>query len=72
MNNLLDKLSSNLSSNPSSVEPQTDSTIGKYITFRLENYLFALPSKAILKIVATPPPSQGGMVAMGLVQLEQY
>lgn len=68
MNNLLDKLSSNLSS----VEPQIDSTADKHITFKLQNYLFALPSRAILKIVATPPPSQGGMVAMGLVQLEQY
>jgi chemotaxis signal transduction protein len=44
----------------------------QYITFKLEDYLFALPSEAILKIVATPPPSQGGMVSMGLVQLEQY
>ncbi|MGC1307496.1 MAG: chemotaxis protein CheW [Phormidesmis sp.] len=44
----------------------------KYITFKLANYLFALPSQKILKIVATPPPSQGGMVSMGLVQLEQY
>lgn len=44
----------------------------KYITFKLADYLFALPSEDILKIVATPPPSQGGMVSMGLVQLEQY
>jgi purine-binding chemotaxis protein CheW len=44
----------------------------QYITFKLADYLFALPSEAILRIVATPPPSQGGMVSMGLVQLEQY
>ena len=44
----------------------------KYITFKLADYTFALPSEDILKIVPTPPPSQGGMVSMGLVQLEQY
>ncbi|MGB7249636.1 MAG: chemotaxis protein CheW [Phormidesmis sp.] len=44
----------------------------KYITFKLANYSFALPSKEILKIVETPSPSQGGMVSMGLVQLAQY
>ncbi len=44
----------------------------QYITFKLADYLFALPSEAILKIVATPPPNQGGMVSLGLVQLEQY
>ncbi|MEM8501691.1 MAG: chemotaxis protein CheW [Cyanobacteria bacterium P01_D01_bin.1] len=50
----------------------SDSKAYKYITFRLSDYLFALPSEDILKIVATPPPSQGGMVSMGLVQLGQY
>lgn len=44
----------------------------KYITFKISDYLFALPSEDILKVVATPPASQGGMVSMGLVQLEQY
>jgi chemotaxis signal transduction protein len=53
-------------------ENQSDSETDKYITFRLADYLFALPSQEILKIVSTPPPSQGGMVSMGLVQLEQY
>ncbi len=52
----------------SAAEAETD----KYITFKLAGYLFALHSEAILKIVATPMPSQGGMVSMGLVQLEQY
>lgn len=51
---------------------ETASEIDKYITFNLHGYLFALPSQEILKVVATPPPSQGGMVSMGLVQLEQY
>lgn len=51
---------------------QPTSEINKYITFKLADYLFALPSEEILKIVATPPPDQGGMVSMGLVQIEQY
>ena len=53
-------------------ETLNDSETNKYITFKLANYLFALPSERILKVVTTPPPSQGGMVSMGLVQLEQY
>ena len=53
---------------PNQSSPETN----KYITFKLANYVFALPSERILKVVATPPPSQGGMVSMGLVQLEQY
>ncbi|MEL6352800.1 MAG: hypothetical protein AAFR58_13645, partial [Cyanobacteria bacterium J06627_28] len=35
-------------------------------------YSIARPSESILKIVVTPPPSQGGLVSMGLVQLQQY
>lgn len=57
--------------NHDTAETNTSET-RKYITFKLADYLFALPSEDILKIVATPPPSQGGMVSMGLVQLEQY
>ena len=48
------------------------STITQYVTFGLGDYLFALPSTAILKVVATPPPDQGGLVSMGLVQLGPY
>lgn len=44
----------------------------QYITFRLCGHLFALPSQDVLKIIKTPPPEQGGMVDMGLVQLAQY
>ena len=51
---------------------QRESEADKYITFKLADYLFALPSDKILKVVPTPTPSQGGMVSMGLVQLEQY
>ena len=44
----------------------------KFITFQLGDYLFALPSQDVLKIIVTPTPKQGGMVNMGLVQLGQY
>ncbi|MEM9091094.1 MAG: hypothetical protein AAGC93_20410 [Cyanobacteria bacterium P01_F01_bin.53] len=44
----------------------------QYITFKVAEYLFALRSLEILKIVETPPPSQGGLVKMGMVQLGPY
>ncbi|MEL6816063.1 MAG: hypothetical protein AAFP03_14835 [Cyanobacteria bacterium J06598_3] len=50
--------------------PPVEST--QYITFKLADYLFALRSLEILKIVETPPPSQGGLVQMGMVQLGPY
>jgi chemotaxis signal transduction protein len=56
----------------SQINSPQNSRADQYITFKLADYLFALPSEKILKIVATPSPSQGGMVSMGLVQLEQY
>ena len=46
--------------------------VTQYLTFRVEDYLLALPSQQILKIVATPPPHKGGMVSIGLVQIAQY
>lgn len=64
MNNILNKAAF--------TESLSEAEADKYITFKLADYLFALPGEAILKIVATPAPSQGGMVSMGLVQLEQY
>ncbi|WP_121971360.1 chemotaxis protein CheW [Leptolyngbya sp. BC1307] len=54
------------------IAPEAAPETSKYATFQLSGYSFALPSLEILKIVPTPPPSQGGMVSMGLVQLEQY
>ncbi len=66
-----DTLTDEFASNSGSFENNTGQT-NKYITFKMADYLFALPSEDILKIVATPSPSQGGMVSMGLVQLEQY
>lgn len=44
----------------------------QYITFDLSNYRFAIPSHNIVKIVATPPANQGGLVSLGLVQLGPY
>ena len=44
----------------------------QYITFELSDYLLAIPSREILKIVATPPQNQGGLVSLGLVQLGPY
>ncbi|MEM9948153.1 MAG: hypothetical protein AAF810_19115 [Cyanobacteria bacterium P01_D01_bin.36] len=49
---------------------QPDTT--QYITFELFGYLFGLPSREILRVVTTPPPTQGGLVAMGMVQLGPY
>ena len=46
--------------------------VTQYITFKLADYFLALPSQKILKIVATPPPQQGGLVDIGLVQLGQH
>ena len=45
--------------------------VTQYLTFRVADYLLALSSQQILRIVATPPPYQGGMVSIGLVQLAQ-
>lgn len=46
--------------------------VKQYITFKVSGHLLALPSAGILKVVATPPPNQGGLVSMGLVQLGPY
>jgi len=50
----------------------TNTVSHRYIIFALADYLIALPTENIVKIVPTPPPNQGGMVDMGLVQLAQY
>lgn len=44
----------------------------QYVTFKLADYLIALPSQKILKIVATPPSDQGSLASIGLVQLGQH
>ncbi len=67
MNSVLDRAT------PAS-EPPAEASVktAKYITFKVAGYVFALSSQEILKVVATPSPNEGGMVSMGLVQLEQY
>lgn len=50
----------------------TTPEIEKFITFEVANYWFVLPMAAILKIVNCPPPSQGGTVGIGLVQLGSH
>ena len=44
----------------------------KFITFEVAGYWFVLPITAILKIVNCPPPSQGGTIGIGLVQLGSH
>lgn len=44
----------------------------QYITFNLAGYLFGLPSREILRVVATPPANKGGLISMGVVQLGPY
>ena len=48
--------------------PETE----KFITFEVAGYWFVLPMAAVLKIVNCPPPSQGGTVGIGLVQLGSH
>lgn len=67
MNSVLDRA---ISASAQPAESPSETT--RYITFKVAGYVFALPSQAILKVVATPPPNEGGLVNMGLVQLEQY
>ena len=49
-----------------------ESEANQYLTFKVADYLLALPGQKILRVVATPPPDQGGLIRMGLVQLAQY
>ena len=44
----------------------------QYITFNVSGYVFGLPSKAILRVVTTPPANKGGLISMGMVQLGPY
>jgi len=65
MNNTLDSTVLSIAE-----DNQSDST--QYITFNLGEYLLALPSREILKVVSMPPPNEGGLVSMGMVQLGPY
>ncbi|MGD1897309.1 MAG: hypothetical protein ACFB16_10220 [Phormidesmis sp.] len=55
-----------------SITDELDPDTTQYITFELAGYLFGLPSRDILRVVSTPPPSQGGLISMGMVQLGPY
>ncbi|MEM7793423.1 MAG: chemotaxis protein CheW [Cyanobacteria bacterium P01_C01_bin.118] len=44
-------------------------TTKKFIIFEIGGYWFVMPMTSVLKIVNCPPPSQGGTVGIGLVQL---
>lgn len=45
------------------------SDIKKYISFQVASYWYVIPVTEILKVVNCPPPSQGGVVGLGVVQL---
>lgn len=53
-------------------QSSSKSKIGKFVTFKIADYWFALPMTAVLKIVNCPPPDQGGIVPMGVVQLSSH
>ena len=44
----------------------------QYLTFRVADYLLALLSQQILRVVAIPPTGRDGLIDMGIVQLAQY
>lgn len=48
------------------------SKIVKFLTFKVADYWFALPMRAIQKIVNCPPPDNGGIVSLGMVQLGSH
>ena len=72
MINTLSNVSNNAPRWGTSTGTDSPAEVTQYITFKLADYLLALPSQKILKIVATPPPEQGGLVGIGLVQLGQH
>lgn len=48
-------------------DPSPD--LKKYISFQVASYWYVIPVTEILKVVNCPPPSQGGVVGLGVVQL---
>jgi len=52
--------------------PNAVSGTTQFITFSFASYLFAIPSKHIVKVVPMPSHSQGGLIDIGFVQLGQY
>ena len=48
------------------------SKIIKLVTFEVADYWFALPMKAILKILNCPSSKEGGVIPLGIVQLGSH
>lgn len=46
--------------------------VDKFIVFKIADCLLGLPMSDVLKVVACPPVDNGGMKAMGLVQLGRH
>lgn len=47
-------------------------TVDKFIVFKIADCLVALPMSDVLKVVNCPPVDNGGLRAMGLVQLGRH
>jgi len=46
--------------------------VDKFIVFKIADCLLGLPMSDVLKVVTCPPVENGGMKAMGLVQLGRH
>ena len=49
-----------------------DSNVGKFIVFKITDYLLALPISDVLKVVNCPSVANKGLTTMGVVQLGQH
>lgn len=49
-----------------------ESTVDKFIVFKIADCLLALPMSNAIKVVNCPPMNSGGLRAMGLVQLGRH
>ncbi len=49
-----------------------DSNVGKFIVFKITDYLLALPISDVLKVVNSPSINSKGLTTMGVVQLGQH
>ncbi|HEY9710181.1 MAG TPA: hypothetical protein V6D48_18380, partial [Oculatellaceae cyanobacterium] len=49
-----------------------DSNVGKFIVFKIADYLLALPLNDVLKVVNCPSVASKGLKTMGVVQLGQH
>jgi purine-binding chemotaxis protein CheW len=51
---------------------QNDPTIDKFIVFKIADCLLGLPMNNVLKVINSPALNNGGLSAMGLVQLGRH